>query len=82
VIGRGAARIHPFPDLILGLAAEVKVSHWRSLPTGGLLKVSRFSSFVSVITAVGFGLVLICCGLGLCYSLVVILSIMLHTVWE
>jgi len=41
---RGGARMHPFPDLIEGLAVEVRACHWTSLLTWGLLKVS--SSFL------------------------------------
>ena len=42
---RGGARIHPFPDLIWGLAVEIRGSCWRSLLIWGLPKVSGFSSF-------------------------------------
>lgn len=38
----GKIRIHPFPDLISGLAVEARASCWRSLPTWGLLKASSF----------------------------------------
>jgi len=61
VIRRGGARIHPFPDLMYGLAEEVWVS-WRSLPIRGLLKVNGFSFIYLFIAfmAAEFGLVLIC----------------------
>ena len=44
------------PDLIQVLTAEVKVSLWISLPTGGLLKVVSSSSFISVSMAAYLGL--------------------------
>lgn len=44
----------------------VRVACWRSLPAGDLLKVSSFSSFVSVSAGIAFGLVLICCIVLLC----------------
>lgn len=51
---------------------EVSGFYWRSLLICELLKVSSFSSLVFVFTAVAFGLVLICCNLGLCYSTAVV----------
>jgi len=53
------------------LAGEVKVPLWRSLPIGGLPKVSSSSLFVSVFMAAAFGLVLICCSLGLCHPAII-----------
>lgn len=50
----------------------------RSLCICDLPKVSSFSSFVSVSLVAAFGLVLICCSLGLCHSAVVaVLSVAL-----
>ena len=40
---------------------------WRSLPTCDLLRVSSFFSFVSACMAAAFGLILVCCSLGLCH---------------
>ena len=65
----------PLTDLIFGLAEEVG----GSVPTGGLPKVSSFSFFVSVSMVAAFGLVFICCSLGLCPSAITaVLSIMLQ----
>jgi len=79
VTRRDWARIYPFPDLIWGLAVEVRVSCWRSLCTWCLLKVSSF--FISVPLAVALEQTLTCCSLGPCYSAVIAaLSIVFH--WQ
>jgi len=67
----------PRPHLRVG-RGEVRISLRRFLPTGGLSKVSSFSSFVFVYMTAVFGLVLICCSLGLCHSVIIaVLSVAL-----
>ena len=83
VTRRGGARIHPFLDLIWGLAVEAGESCCRSLPPRCLLQVNSFSSFVSVFMAAVFcciQVVLICWSLWLfCFTIVAVLSI---TLWQ
>lgn len=50
---------------------EAKVALWWSLWIWGLLKVSCFFFFISVLKAVAFEQVFTCCSLGHCYSVVV-----------
>jgi len=56
---------------------RARVSWWRSLPTWGLLRVSRFFfSFVSMSLAAAFGFILPCGSLGLCYpTIIAVLSV-------
>jgi len=67
VTSRGEDKIHPFLDLISGLAVEERVSCWRTLPIRGLPRLSRFLSFVFVTMAAAFGHILTSYSLGLCY---------------
>ena len=74
---RGAARIHPLPDLI----SELAVGEGVLLEIPAYLRLSKgkqFFSFVSLSMTVAFGLTLTYCSLGLCHpAIIAVLSIAL-----